>query len=170
MSLRRKAADTTLFTVNPDGCPPDDDRSRERVRYFEGMLLTAADFEQEQAYFRAKARRHNRLLHGWGVAIGLEVSASASSGQVSVSPGYALDPCGNEISIEETVSVQVPKAGRFYLAVRFDEFDVSDRRARDSYVIDVLDEPTEPWVVLAAVTVDDDQAVSIDSSVRRRLD
>jgi len=42
-----------------------------RVNYFAGRLLTAEDFRAEQEYHREKSRRHNRRLHGSGVASGL---------------------------------------------------------------------------------------------------
>ena len=47
-----------------------------RVWYFQGQLLSAADFETEQSYLRAKRRLHNRWLHGWS--------------EVVVAPGLAL--------------------------------------------------------------------------------
>ena len=157
--------------MDPTGCPPDDDAAAVRVNYFDGILLTALDFEQEQAYNLAKARRHNRFLHGWGVVSGLDVTVSGSTGrQVSVTPGYAIDLCGREISIWDDVIVDVPTTdGSWVLAVRYEECAVSDRRTRDSFRVDILSELTESWIVLAAITVGDDQGVSIDTSVRRPL-
>lgn len=152
------------------GCPPDDDGVRERVRYFFGMLMGDDDFNQEQTYLLAKARRHNRMVHGWGIVTGLEVSGSGSEGrQVSVAPGYALDPCGNEISVEESVLVDVPDDGVASVALRFEEVVVREARVRDSFVIQLVRDPTEPWIVLAAITADGDRGVAIDTSVRRRL-
>ena len=153
--------------MDPTGCPPDDMGAFERVRYFAGMLLGVDDFEQEQTYFRAKARRHNRLLHGWGIVTGLEVTPSGSGGQVSVEPGYALDQCGNEIFIGAPVIVDVPAQGE--VGVRFEEFVVSEGRVRDSFAIELVADPSQPWVALANVTVDGQGAVAIDPSVRRPL-
>ncbi len=156
--------------MDATGCPPDDPGARERVRYFNGMLLGINDFDQEQIYFRAKHRRHNRLLHGWGVVTGLEVTGvGASGGQVSVAPGYALDPCGEEIIIDVPVLVDVPHDDDVVLAVRFEECVVSEGRYRDSFTIQWLSDPGEPWVSLAKVTVDTGGAIAIDSSARRRL-
>ncbi len=45
----------------------------ERLRYFYGQVLGAADFRAEQDYFREKLKLHNRCLHGYGVVCGLEV-------------------------------------------------------------------------------------------------
>lgn len=152
------------------GCAPDDDGVRERVRYFSGMLLGDDDFNQEQAYLLAKARRHNRMLHGWGIVTGLEVSASRSDGrQISVAPGYAVDAWGNEISVEQPVVVDVEYDGETSVALRFDEVVVTEGRVRDSFVIQLVRAPSEPWVVLAAITADGERGVAIDASVRRRL-
>lgn len=49
----------------------------ERLNYFYGQMLGAADFRSEQAYFREKLKLHNRCLHGYGVVCGLEVTAVA---------------------------------------------------------------------------------------------
>jgi len=53
-------------------------RQFERPRFYDGRLLTAADLEDEQDYFREKIRLHNRLSHGWGVVTGLKVSECAN--------------------------------------------------------------------------------------------
>ena len=45
----------------------------ERPRYFPGQLMTPEEMILEQNYFRDKMRRHNRLLHGWGVVCGAVV-------------------------------------------------------------------------------------------------
>jgi hypothetical protein len=72
-----------------------------RVNYFSGQLLTADDFQAEQDYFRAKHRRHNRMLLGAGIVTGLEVTLDPSSSDeqpvVSVGAGYAIAPDGEEL-------------------------------------------------------------------------
>jgi hypothetical protein len=83
-----------------------------RVRYFAGQLLTAADFEAEQRYFLERHRRHNRLLHGWGVVSGLEVSSDGNrGGSVRVGPGFALDCVGDEIVLCEPRVQALPVEG-----------------------------------------------------------
>ena len=39
----------------------------ERTRYFPRQIVTAEDLQQDGNYFLDKHRRHNRLLHGWGI-------------------------------------------------------------------------------------------------------
>ncbi|WP_428268714.1 hypothetical protein [Haliangium sp.] len=57
------------------GMPPLD-----RLAYFYGQMLTAADLRCEQAYFREKLKLHNRCLHGHGVVCGLEVEVCITAG------------------------------------------------------------------------------------------
>ena len=54
----------------------------ERNRYFAGQLLDETDLTEEQLYFREKNRRHNRLLHGWGIVSGLGVLRGLADGEV----------------------------------------------------------------------------------------
>jgi hypothetical protein len=97
----------------------------ERPRYFIGQVIGVEDLEQEQLYLREKARRHNRHLHGWGIVHGLEVRAGKpGTGEVTISPGYALDRRGEEIVVDTAVTVDLSghAAGKtLYLAVRHDE-------------------------------------------------
>jgi hypothetical protein len=103
-----------------------------RVRYFTGQLLSSDDLKAEQEYFREKLRRHNRMLHGFGVVCGLKVSAPEDGEppwQITVSPGYALTPGGDEIVVTEAVRLVLdsalggPQAGskRIYIAMRYNE-------------------------------------------------
>lgn len=81
----------------------------ERVRYFPRQLLTADDMRVEQEYFREKARRHNRYLHGWGVVCGCAVEPvkDAKNWTVQVCPGYAVGPQGDEILIDDCRDVDL---------------------------------------------------------------
>jgi hypothetical protein len=82
------------------------DGNLQRVRYFSRQLLDAHDLTDDQAYHRAKQRMHNRLLHGWGIVCGLEVSANPTKpapSNVTISAGYALSPQGDEIWVPDEV-------------------------------------------------------------------
>jgi hypothetical protein len=85
--------------------------STERVRYFARQLVTADDLTQEQDYFRAKMRRHNRLLHGWGVVCGCAVVPHQNDYTVCIQPGYALSPQGDEILIDRAIAVDLSQQG-----------------------------------------------------------
>jgi hypothetical protein len=166
-------------------CDPADLSSLERARFFSGQLITADDLTQDQIYFREKLRRHNRLLHGWGIVCGLEPEPAGGC-VVAISSGYALGPTGDEIVIPEDVRIDVCKSdvveGRTaYLAVRYAEHAVrsvateetgsEEIRTRESFDLAVLTElPTsdgQPWVILADVTVVGGQ-VSVETNGHRR--
>jgi hypothetical protein len=57
---------------------------------------------QSTDWVRAKLRRHNRLLHGWGIVCGCAVKPPALGEKpwlVHICPGYILTPQGDEILI-----------------------------------------------------------------------
>ena len=92
----------------------------ERPHYYAGRLLTAADLQDEQDYFRARLRLHNRLLHGWGVVTGLQVSESA--GTLTVSAGLALDCAGNELVLAEAKHIALTNVmGQQYVTIQYVE-------------------------------------------------
>ena len=112
----------------------------ERPCYYPGQLLTPAEMTLEQQYFRDKMRRHNRLLHGWGVVCGAAVclvpddaaresrraghqlapaQATVDATQskpkpwkVRVSSGYILGPYGDEILIDREQIVDLRTCGQ----------------------------------------------------------
>jgi hypothetical protein len=95
-----------------------------RPRYFFGQLLTAADFAAEQQYVISRQRLHNRNIHGHGVVSGLQVSKSsgASSGEIRVAPGYAIDCEGNEIAVLTEASADLPQQSEvIYLCLEWAE-------------------------------------------------
>jgi hypothetical protein len=54
-----------------------------------------------------KSRLHNRYLHGTGVVCGLEVLCDPCNDAVTVRPGYALGPCGEDIVVCADTRVDV---------------------------------------------------------------
>ncbi len=78
----------------------------QRVHYFTGQILTAADFQAEQDYHLGRWRRHNRWCHGWGVVLGLDVTVE--NRQVVVTAGMALDCLGNEIVVPDSDALPLP--------------------------------------------------------------
>jgi hypothetical protein len=93
--------------VNPSDCICDcSDGSLQRVRYFSRQLLDANDLTDDQVYHRAKQRMHNRLLHGWGIVCGLDVTANPTTPaplNIQIAVGYALSPQGDEICVPDAV-------------------------------------------------------------------
>jgi hypothetical protein len=235
-----------MMTETSLTCPPSNAVGLERTRFFHRMLVGPDDLTQDQLYFRERARRHNRMLHGWGIVCGARVRDGTEPCQVVVEPGYLLGPYGDEIIIDREVTVDLcaqdldgnavgpcapadpwcadvqvdrPSGQPLYLAVRHEECtsravrvssngcgcDAADceySRIRDSFAIRVLDTlpntysdpmtppgtetllrcppeedcagiacwacPTEPWVILADVTLDGDTVSEIDCASHRR--
>jgi hypothetical protein len=92
-------------------CQGGDLRGLERTRFFPRQLVSPDDLTQDQIYFREKAKRHNRMLHGWGVVCGACVRRGGSACEVIVEPGYLLGPYGDEIVIDKEVVVDICKMG-----------------------------------------------------------
>lgn len=100
---------TTTSTGGCGTCGGSELVGLERTRFFARQLIGPDDLTQDQTYFREKSRRHNRLLHGWGIACGACVAAGTGACEVVVEPGYVLGPYGDEIVIDSEVTVDVCK-------------------------------------------------------------
>jgi hypothetical protein len=116
--MNNRTSDSVVVTTTTSGSPstscgstPGEITSTERVRYFARQLITADDLTQEQNYIRAKMRRHNRMLHGWGVVCGCAVTPNQNDYTVCIQPGYALSPQGDEILIDRTIAVDLSQQG-----------------------------------------------------------
>ena len=81
----------------------------ERPRYYARQLITDETLRLEQKYFIDRMRRHNRLLHGWGVVCGAQICLSPARKtngagnkpwEVVIKPGYILGPYGDEIILD----------------------------------------------------------------------
>jgi len=70
-----------------------------QTRYFYGQRLDVRHFESEQKYVRGKLWMLNRLVHGFGVVCGLDVTLGDDRKSVVVQPGLALDKAGREIVV-----------------------------------------------------------------------
>lgn len=106
----------------------------ERNNYFYGKQFTVRDLLQEQSYFNDKRYLINRMVLGWGVVCGLDVSWDPRRRKIVVEPGMALDCCGHEIVVCETQYLSVDendddccfdetqrRAGRFVLCLEYHE-------------------------------------------------
>lgn len=100
---------------------PCDSTIAERPRYYPRQLITPDDLTLEQNYFRDRMRRHNRLLHGWGVVCGglvcpvtttnADGTTSFTPWQVQVQQGYVLGPYGDEIILDCARTVDLRTTG-----------------------------------------------------------
>jgi hypothetical protein len=79
----------------------------QRPRFFAGQLISESDLNSQVDYILAKQRLHNRYLHGAGTVCGLEVLCNSCDGFVTVTPGYAISPCGDDIIVCQQQSFDV---------------------------------------------------------------
>jgi hypothetical protein len=170
--------------------------SLQRVHYFDGQMLTARDFQDEQAYHLEKRWLHNRLFHGSGVVTGLEVGEAGGT-NVLVQPGVALDRFGREIIVPEARRSDAAQPtddqgepagarlteGTVSLLLRYREVGVEPRplpsngeevpgRIAETYVLKVaVDRPADPNedVLLAMIRVRG-TVIEIRHPRRRRKD
>src|SRR5215475_13399483 len=86
-----------------------EDLMTERIHYFTGRHMTARDFKDADAYHRSHRHLHNRLLHGWGIACGLDVHPHPRPEcGVIIRCGLALDCCGREIVVPKDLVQEPP--------------------------------------------------------------
>jgi hypothetical protein len=102
-----------------------------RPSYFSGQMLDATTLQSEQNYHREKRRRHNRLLHGFGIVSGLAVrvvpAVDRDGSRVIVEPGYAIDPLGEEIALPGGASLALRASDdEAFVTLRFWERPCSD--------------------------------------------
>jgi hypothetical protein len=80
----------------------------ERIQFFNGERLFAADLQAIEAFNREMRWLHNQSLHQPGVGSGYIVTGNIGDRQVVISPGYALDSCGREIILTESQTLAIP--------------------------------------------------------------
>lgn len=90
----------------------------EHPRYFPRQLITPTDLTLEHTYIRDRMRRHNRIMHGWGVVCGALVcpilkadGSGIEPWKVKVKSGYILGPYGDEIIIDCERTVDLRSTG-----------------------------------------------------------
>jgi hypothetical protein len=158
--------------------------SVKRTNYFKHQFLREQDFKDEQAYHVHMRRRHNRLLHSWGIAEGLEVTKRGDR-ELVVAPGTAIDRDGREIVLTSPFIAQLQAFdanSHTYVTIEYRElFEHSDLETAggvEGYLrITELPEiklrkhhpGDEVAVVLARVQLDEFSNIRhVDHSVRKR--
>lgn len=100
-----------MYTEQPLSCSAAGAIGLERTRFFARQLITPDDLIQDQIYYRDKLRRHNRLLHGWGVVCGVRIRKGQGDCDIVIEPGYILGPYGDEIFIDQEITVNLCQQG-----------------------------------------------------------
>jgi hypothetical protein len=155
-----------------------------RLHYFNGQFLEEKDFTDEQEYHLDRDRRHNRLLHTYGVAEGLNVTAAAGSGDVTVAPGTALDGLGRLIVLEQSRTLTLGSLSKaiVYVVISYDEIGVDpatvgnqgqptrwEERPKVELVASAGAPPADTHIRLAKISVSAGGTVSsVDLAERQR--
>jgi hypothetical protein len=158
--------------------------SVKRLNYFKHQFLEEQDFKDEQAYHVESRRRHNRLLHSWGVAEGLEVRRKGDR-EVVIDTGTAYDRHGREIVLEAPVTHDVSRFiehSTLYVTIGYKD-DPTDRRSgageghtriTEGALIDCVHEPPQDGSVIPLAHIHLDEAsrhirhVEMEIPLRRR--
>lgn len=120
----------------------------------DGQPVTAADLRAALDYQRALQWQHNRILHGYGIVVGLEVMVQENEDggvELLISPGYALDGWGRELIVPEPLTLHLPR----------------DRRDVSVYVRYVPD-PSDESVAAVPNTVSETVRAFVESSPSER--
>lgn len=80
----------------------------ERMQFFNGQRLFAADLQNLDDFNRQMRWLHNQSLHQPGVGSGYAITGPKGERQVTIQPGYAIDSSGREIVLTETHVEPVP--------------------------------------------------------------
>lgn len=93
-----------------------------RLHYFDHQFLVEADFSDEQTYHLDMRRRHNRDLHTFGVAAGLQVEKTGDK-EVTVSAGTAVDREGRQVVLDtdQIIDLSTFSAGDVFITIAYDE-------------------------------------------------
>ncbi len=139
-----------------------------RPNYYDGQLLLAKDFIDEQTYHNDARRNHNRAFYDWGVVRGLSVTP-AQERSVRIAAGSAIDGAGNEIRLDESsvvdVSVGRPR-DRLHICLSYEEGSKEaggkDTNRVDCYAAVTVAQESDPrsGLVLGTVTLNDQGKVT----------
>ena len=80
----------------------------ERLQFFNGQRLFAADLQGLEASNRKLRWLHNRSLHQPGVGNGFSVHGEKGERQITIGAGYAIDSRGREIIQTRTETLPIP--------------------------------------------------------------
>jgi hypothetical protein len=160
-----------------------------RMNYFNGEFLKEDDFKIEQQYHVDMLRAHNRSLHSWGIANGLDIFKIGER-KVKIKKGMAIDASGRQIIVEADIEERISDyitAPELYVTISYDEVDTDpidditgvgslNTRTEEKHLIEFLNKTefekvsssTPMKIFLARVILDNNKTISdIDSHGRK---
>ena len=155
--------------------------SIKRLNYFTGQFLKENDFLDEQSYHINALSMHNRNVHSWGIASGLDVLFDGK--HVILTEGMAIDRNGKQILLEKparidfkrtsssTVHLTISLETKETDPVETDEFSGNTRISEGAHIeLDKgMPDDESVKIFLAKITLDPENktAISIDKSNRK---
>lgn len=153
-----------------------------RLRFFRYFFTGAADWLAEQLYHRGRQKRHNKDVHGWGIASGLRIQATdPPSLSVTVPAGLALDPNGEELYVETSHTVDLtsvlPAEGSktVYIALKYSEQETDEEYIEETgkyeatrieevtSIVLLESEPGSPYVEIGRIQLTADATAVTDA-------
>ncbi|QJA05278.1 hypothetical protein FVE67_00035 [Thermosulfurimonas marina] len=156
----------------------------ERNTYFFGKLLTAEDFNLEQAYFLAREALINATLLGPGLLWGLGIEDFQVQGEkvrFRITAGLALDTEGRLVLVPEDQTLEIPlkerpdelQIGLFYeecprepTVTVCDPKECHPNRIREGFRIEIAPKIEPPGVVLARLRKGEEEGYRVLPSER----
>jgi hypothetical protein len=96
----------------------------ERPLFYENQILGASDLTAAVEYGRGQQARHERSLHLWGIANGLELTGQdkqtaqgVTYQEITLSPGIAIDGTGREIVVPEAERLSEDRFDQLNVAI-----------------------------------------------------
>jgi len=155
----------------------------ERMQFFNGQPLFAADLQDLEEFNRLMRWLHNQSLHQAGVASGYAVTGNKGDSQITVQPGYAIDSQGREIVLTKPAVLQVPpvasdgqgNAVYYDLVVSYpDDADLKPTETRDGICVSrsavrLREAPTFCWAELVPTSDPAGTPAAIDADRKAKL-
>jgi hypothetical protein len=147
-----------------------------RINPVNGLLVDADLWAAAHDFHRFHQQRHALMLHGPGVAAGLEtVAHDPPNRTLIIYPGLAVDPAGNPILLRkcERFTVNIRNAGNVYVYLEFREISGGARgpagpgvstHLREAYrIAESQTLPEQPHIELARIWQTSGDAVLADA-------
>jgi len=148
-----------------------------RVNAFQGLIIDADAWQDAHDYHRNQYKLHLLAFHNTGIVEGLRVvSNDPPDLSVTIEPGLAVDPGGNNIIVPQAqrYQIQTRQKGTIYLIIQFSEVPAEPyqppeggqaTRILEAYRVQERDKlPDEPYVELARINFDPAKEVIRDAA------
>lgn len=154
----------------------------ERIQFFNGQRLFAADLQDLEEFNRLMRWLHNQSLHQAGVASGYAVTGNKGDSQITVGSGYAIDLQGREIVLLKSTVLQIPPVANdgqgnpvyYDLVVSYDDTNLQESETRDGVCVSrsavrYREEPVFCWAELSPTSDPAGTAAAMSADRRAKI-